>query len=83
MLQSRGRLYLVEKPLDAYGNGKVGPEHFDGYGAIMSQVLSPIDERHTTMAKLMLNRVAFGEPGAHPVQQISLGSARAFSAVHR
>jgi len=63
-------LDLAEEPLGPEGHGELRPEHLDGNGAAVLQVLGEEDDRHPSLAQLPFDRVAVGEGGLETDEEV-------------
>ena len=75
MIQPGGDLDLSQKPLGPEHRCQLGPEHLDGHGAVVLQVVGEIDRRHAAAAELVREGVAAGERGVETLERLTRHSA--------
>jgi len=72
MLQLRGGFDFCEKPLGAECGGEIGVEDFDCDVAVVSQVVSEVDGRHSAHADFPVDAISIGEGSAEFIEGVGL-----------
>ncbi len=62
---------LLEKPVAAEHGGEVGMEQLECDGPVMTEIVGPVDYRHTASAKLGFQAIAVGQRGLKWGNEIS------------
>ena len=75
MLESRRGPDLLEESIGAQRLRYVGAKHLHGHGAIVLEVMGPIDRGHATLTKELVQSVAIGECGAKELRSRLVGEA--------
>ena len=70
VLQPRDDADLAQKALGAEENAELGAENFDGYGAVVANVVGEVDVRHPSPTDLPLNDIAVSDRVLKAVEKI-------------
>lgn len=73
MLQRRSDVDLREKSLGAEHRRQLGEDYFYGDLSPVSDILSQVNGRHSTFAKLAIENVAIGQGGGEPLNGVCHG----------
>ena len=75
-------LDLTEEALGPESGRQLGPEHLDGHGAAVFQVLSQVHRCHAAVAELPVERVASDKGGLQTCRSLGHAAPRRRTKVH-
>ena len=76
MMEPRGHLDLAQKALGAEHLGEPLLQHLERDRAVVPEVAREVDDGHTAVAHLALDRIAAGQGGLESVQQVEHAAVR-------
>jgi hypothetical protein len=63
MLEASGQPYLPQEPLGAERGGELRAQYLQGDGAVVTEIVRAVDDRHPAAAERAVDAVAAGEGG--------------------
>jgi hypothetical protein len=62
---------LTKEPLGAKGGGELGPERFQGNGAVVLEIMGQLDRGHPAPSELAVHAVTLGQGSVQPIELVT------------